>query len=229
MTTESVADEDRFLLRRMGLDDLDFVLDLHRSAFPTNVTGRLGNPLLRAYYRTFLDGPEVWAQVATLNGEPAGFLVGVLDVEPYRRHRRTHHGVALACAGLIGIVRNPPLVTALLLRRARRLLGRLKRKCAALDARDTRRLAVLSHVAVVESHREQGIAGALVEAFVEAARRAEADAATLATLEGPAGAGPFYERRGWITVSRSVTADRRAIRVYELRLWPDADGNGNHC
>lgn len=216
------AQADRFVLRRMGLGDLAYVMDLHRRAFPTNVVGRLGSRLLKAYYRTFLDGPEVWAEVATVDGEPVGFLVGVLDVGPYQRHRRTDHGVALAAAGVFAVFQNPLLVTVLVLRRVRRLLGRIRHHTAR-DAADTRRLAVLSHVAVEGSYRELGVGGALVEAFVAAARGACADAATLATLDD--GAGPFYERRGWIQGSRSQTADHRTIRIYELRLRADAVGS----
>lgn len=219
-----VAEADRFTLRRMGLGDLAFVIDLHRRAFPTNVVGRLGRRLLKAYYRTFLDGPEVWAQVATIDGERVGFLVGVLDVGPYRKHRRTDHGVALAAAGVVGAFRNPFLVTVLVLRRVRRMLGRIQRRRTARGDVDPRRLAVLTHVAVEDSYRQLGVGGALVEAFVGAAQGACADAATLATLDRDDGAGQFYERRGWIQCSRSQTADRRNIRIYELQLQDPAAG-----
>lgn len=221
---EASADEtDEFVLRRMGLGDLTYVMDLHRIAFPSNVVGRLGSPLLKAYYRTFLDGPEVWARVATIRGEPAGYLVGVLDVVPYRRHRREDHGVALAWAGTRAVFRNPSLVAVLLLRRVHLLAGRIKRRHAgARRTEDSRRLAVLSHVAVGSQHRGQGIGGALVDDFVKAAQEAGVDAATLATLDGASEAGSFYERRDWMLVRRRVTADHRTIRIYELPLSVDA-------
>lgn len=226
MRTPPAAQADRFILRRMGLGDLEFATELHRQAFPTNVMGRLGTPLLKAYYRTFLDGPEVWAQVAIADGCPVGYLVGVLDVSPYRRNRQTHHGPALAIAGLRGVLTNPVLMARLMLRRLRRMLGRFKRRHSAPGSIDRRHLAVLSHVAVVTTSRSQGIGDALVQGFLEAAWTSGADAATLATLAGEKGAGAFYEARDWSMVSQCNTADHRAIRIYELPFSPGLLGGG---
>lgn len=209
------------VLRRMGLSDLEFTIGLHRLAFPTNVMGRLGTPMLKAYYRTFLDGPEVWAQVAIVDGRPAGYLVGVLDLDAYRRNRRVHHGPALAMAGLQGVFRSPVLVVLLALRRMRRGLDRITGRHANSATVDARRLTVLSHVAVAGDLRDRGIGTALVRAFIRASTDAAADAATLATLAGDAGAGAFYDARGWQLVNQRSTADHRAIRIYELPLSCD--------
>lgn len=199
--------------------DLDAVMRLHRHFFPTNVFGRLGPRVLRTYYGTLVDGAATHCRVATSSGEVKAYLVGVLDVSAHGRDRRSRHRRQLILAGVTALLRHPVLVSVLVTGRVRRAArawagGRGGRDGGGAPA--PRRLAVLSHVGVVASSRGRGVGDRLIKDFVRAAGAAGAEAVTLATLEGPAGAGPYYERAGWTMVQRSRTADGRAIRVYEL-------------
>ena len=54
--------------------------------------------------------------------------------------------------------------------------------------------------------------------FITEAEASGTDRISLATLEGPAGAGQFYERLGWQFEIRHQTVDGRWILLYNLRL-----------
>ena len=75
----------RFQLRRMGLQDLHVVTDMHMAEFREGFFVRLGARFLRRYYRTFLDGPLATALVCESDGAVCGYLVGVLDPTAHPR------------------------------------------------------------------------------------------------------------------------------------------------
>ena len=57
---------------------------------------------------------------------------------------------------------------------------------------------MLAHVIVDKRFRSRGVGSLLVTAFESEARAAGMRRVELLTLPGPRGAGPFYERVGWI-------------------------------
>ena len=206
-------------LRRMALGDLPFATEAHRKHFPQNVMGRLGRPFLRRYYRSFIESAQAAATVAEIDGQICGYLVGILDTREHRSWLLRRHGSALAVTALPGLVFHPRLTTAVLARRVTRRLQRAFRPCRSGRHGEVQgAVAVLSHVAVTEDARGRGVGHALVQEFVNEARVFGCDRIALATVDGPGGAGPFYERRGWQLQARTRTADGRWIRLYDLKL-----------
>lgn len=210
-------------LRRMRHTDLAFATAEHRAHFPDNVMGRLGGPFLRRYYATFLDTPFAVATVAQTQGEACGYLVGILDTRQHRRLLLRRHGAALLATALLGSFRHPRMAYRLLTRRVGLRLRRLHHPDRATGTESTpSRVAVLSHVATTGRMRGQGVGSALVTRFVQDCRVDGAHRVSLATLDGPAGAGPFYARQGWTLLTRRQTFDGRWIRLYDLELVDDA-------
>lgn len=70
--------------------------------------------------------------------------------------------------------------------------------------------------------RGVGVGRVLVSDFVETSRASGAGRISLATLDGPDGAGRFYARQGWHLQARRQTFDGRWIRIYDLELHADA-------
>jgi ribosomal protein S18 acetylase RimI-like enzyme len=205
------------LTRRMGLSDLEFVVDEHLAHFPDNVFGQLGRRFLTEYYRTFLDGPHADAVVALMAGAPAGFLVGVLDVREHRRLVRRFHARRLAWHAAIALARRPGMAFALIRRRiAVRLAAFRRAGSAGVDPVEG--VAVLSHVAVQQEARGVGLGTSLILGFVDRARDAGASTVSLATAAGAEGAGDLYERLGWQLATERDTFDGRRIALYDLDL-----------
>lgn len=206
-------------LRRMRYVDLAFVTDQHGRNFPYNAMSRLGRLFLRRYYWSFFDSPHTVATVAERDGLPCGYLVGILDTGSHRRLLIRRHGVALAGTALIGLALDPPGASRLFLRRMSLLVAKAARRGGSVgETAERGPVAVLSHTAVVGGVRGQGIGQALVQAFVTEARGSGATRISLATQDGPEGAGPFYERQGWQLERRRRTYDGRLISLYDLRL-----------
>jgi GNAT superfamily N-acetyltransferase len=207
-------------LRRMGLHDLPFVVEQHTSCFPEGFFARLGPRFLTRYYRTFLDGPLSTALVAELDGTVCGYLAGVLEPRHHRRLLLTHHGRSLAASACLGLAVRPRLAFTFVVTRGRRYYtawvrdrGKTSEGLPMLDS-----VAILTHVAVTPPSRGAGAGTALVHRFLEEARTAGRADACLVTLAGPAGAGSFYERRGWACTAERRAEDGRYLRYYRIRL-----------
>jgi [ribosomal protein S18]-alanine N-acetyltransferase len=63
-------------------------------------------------------------------------------------------------------------------------------------------IAELQRIAVAQSHRRQGIAGSLLDASVDAARRTPADRLLLEVREDNSGALSFYAGQGFVEIDR---------------------------
>lgn len=209
------------VLRRMTAADLPFVLDAHRAFFPDNLVGRLGAGFLDRYYQCFLSGEHAVATIAECDGEICGYLTGIVDVRRHRRLVMERYGRPMALLALRGLMLHPVLAVALVVRRSQTLARRAIRRGAGSEQAD--RVAVLSHIAVSADARGLGIGDAMIRDFLERAQAASAVRACLATRDGPGGAGPYYERRGWRLISARRTVDGRQIRLYEIDL-----GKGHH-
>lgn len=234
--TPVAVNEQGFALRRMGLQDLPFVVAAHRQHFADGFFARLGPRFLARYYRTFLDGPTAVAVVAERAGEPCGYLTGILRTRQHRRLLLRYHGPGLAVAGCSAMLRHPAAGLTFLTTRLPRYVRGLHR---ALDRRPSIEssapsdagglpatlvgdVAVLTHVVVSEPRRHRGVGTRLVDYFVNEALSAGCAHAVLVTLADREGAAAFYERRGWTRHGGVITVNGKPLWRYTLPL---ADNN----
>ncbi|TDC18179.1 GNAT family N-acetyltransferase [Streptomyces sp. 8K308] len=201
--------------------DLPFVVEEHLGHFPHGFFARLGAGFLTSYTRTYLTGAHARAYVVEAAGRPVGFLVGVLDPPAHRRHVLRSHGPRLAARALASLTVRPALAWHFLRTRLVRYLRRLvpgRATPAAGPVASPGVTAVLSHVVVVSSARSLGIGEALVGRFVAEAAAAGCARASLVTQLGPDGAGPYYERHGWLARGETRTLEGRRLVTYDLPL-----------
>ena len=228
-------------LRRMGLQDLPFVVAAHRQHFGDGFFARLGPRFLARYYRTFLDGPTAVAVIAECSGEPCGYLTGILRTRQHRRLLLRYHGPGLAVAGCSAMLRHPATGLTFLTTRLPRYVRGLRR---ALDRRPTIAtpeppnsagspdilvgdVAVLTHVVVSEPRRHRGVGTRLVDYFVNEAVNAGCAHAVLVTLADRAGAAAFYEGAGWTRHGSVTTVDGKPLWRYTLPLGDNNTGSGD--
>ncbi|MFJ6659879.1 GNAT family N-acetyltransferase [Streptomyces sp. NPDC091377] len=221
----------------MDTQHLPYVVGEHLRYFPGGFFARLGRGFLTAYTRTHLTSPHATGFIAELDGKPVGYLVGVIDPVLHRRHLLRSHGLGLALRGLAALAVRPTVAA----RFVRTRLGRYIRKLlpgpgvvpdqapggdagpdtglgSALVRTRPVRGAVLSYVAVAEQARSLGIGGVLIERFTHFAVLAGCDRISLVTAAGAAGAGPYYEQRGWHSDGDTHTPDGTRFLLYSKNL-----------
>ncbi|MFD6335564.1 GNAT family N-acetyltransferase [Streptomyces niveus] len=213
----------------MDPQHLPYVVREHRRLFPDGFFARLGPGFLGAYTGLYLTSPHALAFIAESEGRPVGFLVGVTDPVLHRRHTLRRHGGKLLTHAICGLAVRPGLLLHFLRTRLPRYYRKLTRRqppsAPLAQASPTQASptppgpgAVLAHVAVADEASSQGIGADLMERFVAAATIAGCGRVSLVTAEGPQGAGPYYERRGWQLVGRTATPEGRQLLTYERIL-----------
>jgi ribosomal protein S18 acetylase RimI-like enzyme len=208
-------------VRRLRQGDLDFCAALHAQSLPHGFFAQLGPRFLRAYYDTFIDSPHAVGLAAIVAGQPVGSLVGILDARSHARWLLRHRGVALAFHAGAGMAVRPRAAFRFARTRAARY-ARAWRRHRGADSPKRRAPegapAVLSHVAVLTGARGLGAGRMLVRAFEDEAQSAGAARAILTTLQGPAGAGRFYERLGWRWSATHLTPDGGHVEEWMREL-----------
>lgn len=220
-------------VRTMTRRDLRAVAALHRTHLPVGFFPRLGERFLRAYHRSYLDGPHAVALVAEADGTTVGFVVGSTRVHEHGAWTVRNRGLRLALAGGTALLLRPPELWTFLTTRAGRYVRGIARRLrprttpTGADAStastatptsttaDTSTAApaspaVLVHVAVDDGARGLGLGAALVEAFVLACGAAGAVEVQLVTDADSPAVG-FYERLGWTSAGARPAADGRAV------------------
>lgn len=205
-------------VRHLTSADLRYAADLHRAYLSDGFFPALGPRFMRAYLATFLDSSVSVALLAECHGRPVGFLVGSFDHVAHVRMTVRRHGPRLVCLGLVAMILRPKVGWRFLRTRAGRYLGRLRRvHSEGRGGIGGPRTGGLGHLVVEPAARGDGIGSALA---VEYARRVCAYgvvAAQLTTRAGEAGAGPFYERLGWVALATFDDPDGVAWTRYGLR------------
>jgi ribosomal protein S18 acetylase RimI-like enzyme len=204
-------------IRPLATQDLRFAVALHTATLPHGLFVRLGPGWLRAYYRTFVDSPHGIALLALLDGLPVGMLVGAASGAAHGRWVWGARGRRLVARGLAALAIRPRAVALLVRTRGRRLLRRLGGRGPSGPAGPQ---AVLTYLCVAEPARGLGVGAALVEQWVEEARRAGADRAMLVTPGGDEGASGFYRRLGWTYVTEQRSRDGWPVRMFSRPLDP---------
>ncbi|MGW6454904.1 GNAT family N-acetyltransferase [Streptomyces sp. NPDC055078] len=212
----------------MGFEDVPFVVAEHRRHFPDGFFARLGASFLTAYCETYLTSPDASGYIALLEHRPVGFLVGVLDPGAHRAYVLANHRRRLALLGMRGLAVRPPVAAHFLRTRLSGYVRKLAPSPAVVRPPaegPTGVSAVLAHVAVDEGARSLGIGEALVARFVADAADAGCARVSLVTVAGDGGAGPYYERRGWLPRGETVTPEGRRLATYDLPLRGDREAS----
>jgi ribosomal protein S18 acetylase RimI-like enzyme len=208
--------------------DLPRTALLHRRYLPDGFFARLGTRFLRRYHATFLAGPDATFLVAEDEGQVLGFLAGTLDNAAHYRGVVRRGPVGLLLSGVVSLLRDPRLAVEFSRTRVvryARAIGRQVRRRPSTTAGDggggpapaaAPTVAVLTHVAVAESARGRGAGRALVAAFTERARSAEADELRLVTPSGGE-ARRFYRRIGWRSRGTRRGADGTVVEEFVRR------------
>ncbi|MFG2557262.1 GNAT family N-acetyltransferase [Streptomyces sp. NPDC048581] len=213
-------------LRFMDTSHLPFVVSEHRRLFPDGFFARLGPAFLTAHTRTYLTSPHATGFVAEVDGGPVGYVVGIVDPALHRRHLLRAHGAGLALRASAALAVRPALTAHFLRTRLPRysrkfMSGRRAEALATPQPHSPHgREAVLAHVAVREEYRSFAIGGRLIERFADFAVLAGCTRMSLVTASGPAGAGPYYEQRGWQQRGETHTPDGKHLLVYARPLDP---------
>ena len=187
----------------MLLHDLADVAQLHLQALPDSFFASLGPRFLRRYYESFVASPYGVAFVATHEQQLCGFVVGSSAAGPHSAWVVRQRGARLAIAGVLAMLLRPMVLAHFVSTRSSRYAMGLYRRLrggsgTGPNASATAELpAVLAHVAVHTAWRRIGLGEVLVRAFESEARNKGARTVELVTLEGPEGAGRFYERLGF--------------------------------
>ena len=98
-------------IRLMERADISFAVRLHTEVLHPGFFVRLGPRFLSAYYSTYLTSPAAIALIGEHQGEPVGFLVGVMDRDSHYRHVIRSERVDLGIALLTALATRPSLVS----------------------------------------------------------------------------------------------------------------------
>lgn len=223
MTTHRSSSHGTVAIRLLQKPDAEFAATLHRDALPHGFFVALGSRFLRSYYRAFAHSPAAVGLLATVDGEPAGILVGTVDDGAHYRYVVRHRWWTLLPSAVVGLLSHPSLAMRFLRTRARRYargfvrLARRTSPAAPAAAKPAEAAAgVLTHLAVTAQSRGAGVGAALVAAYVDEARSRGARRLRTVTLADEEGAGGFYERMGWRAGPQRPDLDGRVWSTYTL-------------
>lgn len=167
----------------------------------------LGPAFLRSYYDGYLCSPYGIALVAKAKEQPVGMLVGTIDQRRHLRWIFRDQFLKLTALALVALATRPMTTVRFLRTRVGRYRAALRRARTTPDSDGDSMPAVLSHVAVLDGARGEGVGTQLVVAFESAAKDAGKSTAVLTTDAGASGATEFYLRHGWEVVGTAVGLD----------------------
>ena len=210
-------------IRYADRSDRQFGASLHAQSLPHGFFVALGPGFLRAYYATFIDSPHAVALITEMRGHRVGLAVGALRPQAHIRWVIRRRGARLGMLAGLALLSRPAPGWRFIRTRVAHYRGAWRRHRNAEPHRSSGNAAVLSHIAVLPGARGLGLGSILVAGFVDAARDAEVKRAVLTTLDGPAGAGEFYERSGWRCTGTREDTDGRQIRCFAIDLDGGSD------
>lgn len=219
------APADAVTVRHLTLHDATWSAQLHKRALSVGLFPSLGARFLRRYHRSFIESPFAVALVACADGAPVGFVVGVLHPAAHRRETVRRHGMGLALLGLPSILTRPTVLARFVRTRAgpyaRGLWRQLRPAPAVARVEKPSRVAVLSHIAIEDSLRGQGVGSTLVDAFVCAAADEGSSIVQTSTVDR----STFYESLGWTAVGSGRTFDGATQHRLMRRIDTEAAEN----
>ena len=199
------------MFRRMEKEDVESVVQIHRSSFPGFFLSFLGPRFLSLYYMAVCEAPEGIALVCLgPDGEPAGFVAGSANPRGFysRLLKRNWWKFSLASVG--AIFRKPTIVAKIA-----RGLTHPSRNPVGND------VAGLYSIGVLPESQGTGAGKELVQAFLTEARNRGCRRVFLTTdRDGNEAVNAFYQKMGFRVENRFETPEGRAMNEY----WIDLEG-----
>ena len=196
--------------------DLAIVIRIHRAAFPHFFLTEMGPGFLAAYYRTVRRYQASVFLVAEDDAAVRGFVAGFSDSAGFYASMKRQWW-RLFFPLMLGIVRRPQLIRAVLANLSRVLagLGRPRSESVPGGKSDCE----LASIAVDPACGGRGAGARLVIAFCERARDLGARTVTLTTeRDNNESVNRFYQKLGFSVVREFHRGANRAMLEYELRL-----------
>jgi len=198
-------------VRPMSHDDLGEVVAVHRAAFTKHLMTFFGPRFLRLFYAFVIDSPRGVTYVATIDGNVAGFVAGVLKPTRFYRRFLFWRAPLVALALIPPIVRRPETIVRI----ARRVVQRTSGNGVHLPG------AELMSLAVVPGQQHHGIGAALVRQFVNRVHERGVPALWLATDDADNDeVKTFYEHLGFEKRRAFTNAEGRALAEYARSSEP---------
>lgn len=206
------------LVRPLCHEDLDWTARLHRRGLRPSFFSALGPGYLRAYHATFVTSPHALALAATLDGDPAGFVLVTTNGPAHYRNVLRRSGLRLCCRGAAALLVRPALLVHFVSTRSRRYLrgarrlGRSTPKAAM--ARLQRPTAEIVHIVVEERARGFGVGSQLMSHVELAARGLGSEVLEAKTADAAA----FYCANGWTRVGAANDLDGHQMDLLRRSL-----------
>ena len=147
-------------IRKMDLEDLSFVVDIHLAAFMGFFLSSMGKQFLREFYNSVLLDETHIAFVCQNKVNILGFVAGTTQPFGFYKHAVKRRWWRFAFSALMPALKNPLIVPRLL---------RAIRKPKDVLCQPNR--GTLMSIAVVPEAQGQGIGQVLVETFLEEAAK----------------------------------------------------------
>lgn len=145
------------MIRSACREDIEAIVDIHVSSFPSFFLTFLGRAFLQLLYESILSDAEGILLVAETNGAVSGFVAGVTQQRGFYRRLLEARKWMFARAALSAAMRRPAIVP--------RLIRALRRPH---DTGDSAADACLMSIATRPEYQGRGVGRALVEAFCDA-------------------------------------------------------------
>lgn len=192
------------------LQEMDAVMlarlaHLHHAVLPT-LLSQLGLSFVERYYQAATGDPRVigFCAVHGQSGAPCGFVVGTPRPQALNAQLRQPPG--WFAAQIARLLFQRPRLLWQLLASARAAAGQMADEPGAIE---------LTYLGVAEEWRGHGLGGQLLQAFLEAARRAGYRAVVLSVETDNAAAIRLYERSGFVIhqTFREGRFERHRMRI----------------
>lgn len=181
---------------------------IHQAAFPGFFLSFLGPRFLRELYRAFIleESGIALAAEDLSTGRILGIAAGTLEPAGFFKRLLAQRWWAFGFWSLPALARRPKALARVL--RAVSYRG---------DSPDDKKRALLSSIAVAPGRQGTGLGAALLEEWVDSARKRGAPGCYLTTdaVDNDAVNG-FYIRNGWRFASEYVTPESRRMNLYIL-------------
>jgi GNAT superfamily N-acetyltransferase len=182
------------------------IVDIHMRAFQGFFLTFLGAKFLKEFYRSFIKEETGISLVAVdkQKGDLLGAVVGAASPFGFFRKLAVRRWWAFGLASLRAIAKNPSIIRRLF----RALTYRGGPTCHP-------GYALLSSIVVTPEIQKKGVGKALLNAWVEEAKKRSCPGAFLTTdsLDNEA-VNHFYQRSGWILEGTFITPEGRGMNRY---------------